>query len=129
MTATSAADTGASQTSQDAAQTHSVFNQVPDLAHYNLFASDPGLRAALDRLGGGWHAGQLSAFGSRLGDPEVQAWAADANRLTPELHTHSRTGERIDAVRSRSRSAPGDGVSAGSAALSAPPDARAGGPA
>lgn len=99
MTATSAADTGASQTSQDAAQTHSVFNQVPDLAHYNLFASDPGLRAALDRLGGGWHAGQLSAFGSRLGDPEVQAWAADANRLTPELHTHSRTGERIDEVR------------------------------
>ncbi|MGO4761424.1 acyl-CoA dehydrogenase family protein [Cupriavidus sp. 2KB_3] len=80
------------------AATHAVFNQVPDLSGYNLFETDPGLRATLERLGGGWHAGALGAFGARLGDPQVQAWAADANRLTPELHTHSRTGERIDAV-------------------------------
>ncbi|KWR91291.1 acyl-CoA dehydrogenase family protein [Cupriavidus sp. IDO] len=80
------------------AATHRVFNQVPDLAHYNLFATDPTLRKALERLGGGWHAEALEAFGARLGEPEVQAWAADANRYTPELHTHSRTGERIDEV-------------------------------
>ncbi|GJG96027.1 acyl-CoA dehydrogenase family protein [Cupriavidus pauculus] len=92
MTATSAADV-------DSAQTHQVFNQVPDLAHYNLFASDPTLRAALDRAGSGWHAEALTAYGARLGDPEVQGWAADANRLTPELHAYSRTGERIDEVR------------------------------
>ncbi|MGE6494080.1 acyl-CoA dehydrogenase family protein [Cupriavidus metallidurans] len=91
MDATSFPDAGS-------AQTHTVFNQVPDLAHYNLFESDPGLRAALDRLGGAWHADTLTAFGARLGDPEVQAWAADANRFPPELHTHSRTGERIDQV-------------------------------
>ncbi|WP_454762631.1 acyl-CoA dehydrogenase family protein [Cupriavidus campinensis] len=78
--------------------THVVFNQVPDLSHYNLFGTDPGLRAALERLGGGWHADALGAFGARLGEPEVQSWAAEANRLGPELHTHSRTGERIDAV-------------------------------
>lgn len=80
------------------ADTHRVFNQVPDLAHYNLYESDPGLRAALERLGGGWHAAALAAHGARLGEPEVQHWAAEANRLTPELHTHSRTGERIDQV-------------------------------
>lgn len=80
------------------AATHRVFNQVPDLAHYNLFATDPTLRKALERLGGGWHAEALEAFGARLGEPEVQAWAAEANRYTPELHTHSRTGERIDEV-------------------------------
>ncbi|CAG9176005.1 acyl-CoA dehydrogenase family protein [Cupriavidus pampae] len=82
----------------ETAETHRVFNQVPDLAHYNLFETDPGLRAALARLGGGWHADALSAYGAQLGTPEVQHWAAEANRLTPELHTHSRTGERIDAV-------------------------------
>ncbi len=80
------------------AATHRVFNQVPDLAHYNLFATDPTLRAALDRLGGGWHAGALEAFGARLSEPEVLAWAAEANRCAPELHTHGRTGERIDQV-------------------------------
>ncbi|PZX21788.1 isovaleryl CoA dehydrogenase [Cupriavidus phytorum] len=80
------------------AATHRVFNQVPDLAHYNLFDSDPTVRAALERLSGGWHAGALRQFGARLGEPEVQQWAADANRHAPELHTHSRTGERIDTV-------------------------------
>ncbi|AMR76658.1 acyl-CoA dehydrogenase family protein [Cupriavidus nantongensis] len=80
------------------AATHRVFNQVPDLAHYNLFDSDPTVRAALERLGGGWHADALRQFGARLGEPEVQQWAADANRHAPELHTHSRTGERIDTV-------------------------------
>ncbi|PWK38756.1 acyl-CoA dehydrogenase family protein [Cupriavidus plantarum] len=79
-------------------ETHRVFNQVPDLADYNLFETDPGLRAALARLGGEWHADALAAYGARLGEPEVQHWAANANRLTPELHTHSRTGERIDSV-------------------------------
>ena len=97
MTATPAADIDPAQIEQTG-QTHRVFNQVPDLADYNLFDTDPGLRAALDRLGGAWHTDALSGYGARLGDPEVQAWAADANRLTPELHTHSRTGERIDQV-------------------------------
>jgi putative acyl-CoA dehydrogenase len=97
MTATPAADIDPAQI-EPTGQTHRVFNQVPDLADYNLFDTDPGLCAALDRLGGAWHTDALSGYGARLGDPEVQAWAADANRLTPELHTHSRTGERIDQV-------------------------------
>jgi putative acyl-CoA dehydrogenase len=80
------------------AATHRVFNQVPDLAHYNLFGCDPIVSDALERLGGGWHATALTGYGARLGEPEVQAWGADANRYAPELHTHSRTGERIDQV-------------------------------
>lgn len=90
--------TAPSAASSASAATHAVFNQVPDLSHYNLFETDPGLRAALERLGGDWHGDALAAFGARLGEPEVQAWAAEANRLSPELHTHSRTGARIDAV-------------------------------
>ncbi|AOZ04887.1 acyl-CoA dehydrogenase family protein [Cupriavidus malaysiensis] len=80
------------------AATHRVFNQVPELSGYNLFATDPALRTALDRLGGAWHAGALEDFGARLGQPEVLEWGAQANRHPPELHTHSRTGERIDRV-------------------------------
>ncbi|SDC39092.1 putative acyl-CoA dehydrogenase [Cupriavidus sp. YR651] len=101
MTALPAADSPAgipADVLAGSAQTHTVFNQVPDLAHYNLFETDATLRTALDRVGGGWHAETLSTFGARLGQPDVQAWAADANRLTPELHTHSRTGERIDQI-------------------------------
>ncbi|CBJ39536.1 isovaleryl CoA dehydrogenase [Ralstonia solanacearum CMR15] len=79
--------------------THRVFNQVPDLAHFNPFTSDATLQGALDRLGGGWHADALRAFGETLGAPQTLAWAAEANRYPPELHTHSRTGERIDSVR------------------------------
>ncbi|MBY4946271.1 acyl-CoA dehydrogenase family protein [Cupriavidus respiraculi] len=78
--------------------THRVFNQVPDLSGYNLFDIDAALRGALERLGGGWHAGALHRFGATLGQPEVLAWAARANRLEPELHTHDRTGERVDRV-------------------------------
>lgn len=78
--------------------THRVFNQVPDLAGHNLFAIDPALHAALERLGAGWHAAELREFGEVLGQREVQQWAAEANRYTPELHAFSRTGERIDEV-------------------------------
>jgi putative acyl-CoA dehydrogenase len=81
------------------ASTHRVFNQVPDLAHFNPFTSDTTLQAALVRLGGTWHAAALTNFGEALGAPETLQWAADANQYLPELHTHTRTGERIDRVR------------------------------
>lgn len=79
--------------------THRVFNQVPDLTGFNPFTSDTTLQGALERLGGGWNAGALQAFGDQLGAPETLQWAAEANTYHPELHTHSRTGERIDAIR------------------------------
>jgi len=79
--------------------THRVFNQVPDLTGFNPFTSDTTLQGALERLGGGWNASALQAFGDQLGAPETLRWAAEANTYHPELHTHSRTGERIDAIR------------------------------
>jgi|GEM_PF-4061570 len=49
--------------------THRVFNQVPDLTGFNPFTSDTTLQNALERLGGGWNASALQAFGDQLGAP------------------------------------------------------------
>lgn len=51
--------------------THRVFNQVPDLTGFNPFTSDATLQGALERLGGGWNASALQAFGDQLGAPET----------------------------------------------------------
>ncbi len=80
------------------AATHRIFNQVPDLSGYNLYASDSALQSAVGAYGAGWHDARLQAFGARLGEPETLALGAAANHCPPELHTHSRTGERIDQV-------------------------------
>ncbi|MBF5043229.1 isovaleryl-CoA dehydrogenase [Aggregicoccus sp. 17bor-14] len=80
------------------AQTHTVFNQVPDLAGYNLFTGDPALRSALARYGARWHEEALVRYGAKLGEEETLALGALANRHLPTLSTHSRTGERIDRV-------------------------------
>ncbi|CAB3760884.1 isovaleryl-CoA dehydrogenase [Paraburkholderia humisilvae] len=78
--------------------THEVTNQVPLLADYNLFTSDPALVAAVDREGAGWHRTALERDGAALTKPDVLALGELANRHTPELSTHSPRGERIDAL-------------------------------
>jgi putative acyl-CoA dehydrogenase len=78
--------------------THEVTNQVPLLAGYNLFTSDPALVAAVEREGAGWHRAALERDGAALTAPEVVALGELANRHTPELSTHSPRGERIDAL-------------------------------
>ncbi|MFC0402631.1 isovaleryl-CoA dehydrogenase [Paraburkholderia rhizosphaerae] len=78
--------------------THEVTNQVPLLADYNLFTSDPALVAAVEREGAGWHRAALERDGAALTTPDVLALAELANRHTPELSTHSPRGERIDAL-------------------------------
>ncbi|HET9452603.1 MAG TPA: acyl-CoA dehydrogenase family protein [Aggregicoccus sp.] len=80
------------------AQTHAVFNQVPDLADYNLFTTDPTLQRALAHYGAGWHQEALVRYGARLGEAQTLALGALANQHPPTLVTHSRTGERIDRV-------------------------------
>jgi len=80
-------------------KTHDVKNQVPELKDYNLFATDVPLQRAVERGGAGWHAAELSRQGALLGAQQTIRQAEDANRHTPELHTFSRTGERIDEVR------------------------------
>ncbi|WP_448951288.1 acyl-CoA dehydrogenase family protein [Labrys neptuniae] len=78
--------------------THQVTNQVPPLLDYNLFETDPGLQAALEREGTGWARDQASAFGAAIGSAEAIALGEAAGRHTPQLHAFDRFGQRIDHV-------------------------------
>ena len=79
-------------------ETHEVLNQAPPLDGYDAYAADPWLRAAVRRAGVEWIDSSAHALGAYVGSPEAQHHATLANRYTPELHTHDRTGRRIDAV-------------------------------
>jgi len=74
-------------------------NQVPELVDYNLYTSDPVLRAAVQRHSAGWHDDELARQGAEYGSAEALRMAEDADRYSPELHTHSPTGQRIDVVK------------------------------
>jgi putative acyl-CoA dehydrogenase len=78
--------------------THEVTNQVPELQDYNLFTTDLALQAGLRQHGGDWHEEALLRFGSELGSQEVLHLGELANKYLPELSTHDRHGNRIDAV-------------------------------
>ncbi|MDP2408783.1 MAG: isovaleryl-CoA dehydrogenase [Pseudolabrys sp.] len=75
-----------------------VLNQPPPLEPYNLFASDTVLRAAVEREGAGWAAGELGALGATLGTPETVQLGFAANRQPPVLHAFDRYGHRLDEV-------------------------------
>ncbi|WP_432728515.1 acyl-CoA dehydrogenase family protein [Variovorax sp. W6] len=74
-------------------------NQVPELKDYNVYTSDPALRGAVERGGAAWRDDELARQGAEYGAEATLRAAEDANHHEPELHTHSRTGERIDQVR------------------------------
>jgi putative acyl-CoA dehydrogenase len=74
-------------------------NQVPELKDYNVYTSDPVLRRAVARGGAAWRDDELVRQGAEYGAEATLRAAEDANRHEPELHTHSRIGERIDQVR------------------------------
>lgn len=73
-------------------------NQPPPLVGFNAWSGDRTLQEAVARDGGGWIAPRASDMGSLAGSERVQILAAQANRYTPELKTHDRFGNRIDAV-------------------------------
>ncbi|MEU8969325.1 acyl-CoA dehydrogenase family protein [Streptomyces monashensis] len=82
--------------------THTVTNQPPPLAGYDLFTADRALVAAVER-----HTGpdvldevreELSVLGRAAGSAQVQEWGARANENPPRLRTHDRYGRRIDEV-------------------------------
>jgi putative acyl-CoA dehydrogenase len=78
--------------------THTVFNQPPPLCDYNLFTQDAALVESVAREGAGWAQDRLSTIGAFAGRPDVIQWGFDANTCEPILHTHDRSGHRIDEV-------------------------------
>jgi putative acyl-CoA dehydrogenase len=78
--------------------THQVFNQPPPLENYDPYGSDPVLRQAVEREGGGWGHRIIADFGRRVVSSEVIGWGFDANVNAPRLLTHDRYGHRRDTV-------------------------------
>ena len=75
-----------------------VLNQPPPLAGYDAYSADPWLAAAVKRAGiEGMDAAYVD-MGRFVGSAEAHHHATLANRYTPELHTHDRYGNRLDAV-------------------------------
>ncbi|MGV9353545.1 acyl-CoA dehydrogenase family protein [Streptomyces misionensis] len=81
---------------------HTVTNQPPPLAGYDLFTADRALVEAVER-----HTpdalldevrGELSALGRAGGSAQLQEWATQANERPPRLRSHDRYGRRIDEV-------------------------------
>ena len=73
-------------------------NQPPPLVGVDAWAGDRILREAVEREAGGWVSARASEMGRIVGSERMQTLAAQANRFTPELRTHDRFGNRIDAV-------------------------------
>ncbi|MFI2908114.1 acyl-CoA dehydrogenase family protein [Streptomyces sp. PDY-4] len=85
-----------------AGSTHTVTNQTPPLARYDVFGADRALVEAVRR-----HLGpelleeglaELSGLGRAAGSAQLQEWGALANENPPRLRTHDRYGHRIDEV-------------------------------
>jgi putative acyl-CoA dehydrogenase len=79
-------------------ETHSVTNQPPPLADYDLFATDAALTGAVAAEGADWAAAGLAEFGQELGRADTLALGDLANRNSPILHAFDRYGHRIDEV-------------------------------
>jgi putative acyl-CoA dehydrogenase len=78
--------------------THEVSNQPEALAGYNVFTGTRGLQAALKLNAPGLDHAGLQALGAELGSAAMQAHARLANIHTPQLHSHDRSGRRVDEV-------------------------------
>jgi putative acyl-CoA dehydrogenase len=64
----------------------------------DLLSTDLALAEGVCLEGAQWHLPALQQLGKNLGSTAVQKLAEQANRHTPELHTHDRFGNRIDVV-------------------------------
>jgi putative acyl-CoA dehydrogenase len=81
-----------------AAETLEGLNQPPPLTGYNAWSQDRILKAAVGREGGGWVAERAHRMGELVGSERLQALVGQADRYPPELKTHDRFGNRVDAV-------------------------------
>jgi putative acyl-CoA dehydrogenase len=75
-----------------------VDNQAPPLVGYNAWTGDTLLQEAVRREGAGWIAAEAASLGALVGSERLQRLADQANRNAPELQTHDRYGNRVDAV-------------------------------
>ena len=80
------------------AATHEVSNQSTPLQGVNLFLANRPLRDALSALTPSLPTQRLVALGAEAGSAALQAHARLANTHLPQLHTHDRVGNRLDAV-------------------------------
>ena len=78
--------------------THEVLNQPPPLVGHDAYASDPALGRIVAAFGAEWARDRLTVAGSTVGSAHVQQLARLANRHGPELRTHDRFGNRVDAI-------------------------------
>lgn len=81
------------------ADTHELSNLSTELCDYNMYTQDAALREAVQREGGQWADGELSAFGQMTGSAEYLELGNLANKFQPEFDTHDRFGNRIDLVK------------------------------
>ncbi|HTQ75186.1 MAG TPA: acyl-CoA dehydrogenase family protein [Burkholderiales bacterium] len=73
-------------------------NQPPPLVGYNAWSADRTLTETVEREQGGWVSARANQMGELVGSERMQLLAAQANRFVPELRTHDRFGNRVDAV-------------------------------
>ena len=78
--------------------THEVLNQAGEPPEHDAYRGDRALAEAVSVFGADWAEAKLAASGARVGSAEIRALARDANRNPPELRTHDRFGNRIDAI-------------------------------
>ncbi|GAQ53696.1 acyl-CoA dehydrogenase family protein [Streptomyces acidiscabies] len=85
-----------------AGTTHTVTNQPPPLAPYDVYGTDRVLVDAVERhlapeLRDEAHA-SLAELGRSAGSAQVREWAVQADENPPRLRTHDRYGHRVDEV-------------------------------
>ena len=79
--------------------THEVTNQPPDLVDYNLYETDPLLASVVEHYVADVDDKHLIRLGETAGSAEYYELGIQANVNEPVLHTHDRTGNRIDEVK------------------------------
>jgi putative acyl-CoA dehydrogenase len=77
--------------------THTVLNQVPPLAGFDLFSTNVPLVEATEREGAGWVVERAREVGRLYGGEPLELGRL-ANENPPRLRTHDRFGNRIDEV-------------------------------
>ncbi|HWV27542.1 MAG TPA: acyl-CoA dehydrogenase family protein [Aeromicrobium sp.] len=78
-------------------QTHTVFNQVPDIVDFDT-ADHPAMLEGVVREGAEWVVEELHELGRLAGSARAREWARRAERNSPVLHTHDRYGNHVDQI-------------------------------